>query len=79
MILIMLIIGQKFSLPLFILTYLLRWGNFNWKIALGYTAGGWLLLVGFYDQTMHLLWYPAWISTWLPDILPSWIPEWLFV
>jgi len=40
MILIMLIIGQKFALPLFILTYLLCRGNYNWKIALGYATGG---------------------------------------
>jgi len=79
MVVIMLIVGQKFALPLFIFTYLLRWGNYSWKIALGYAAGGWLLLVGFYDQTMHLLWYPAWLSTWLPEILPAWLPQWLFV
>ena len=79
MILIMLVIGQKFALPLFILTYLLRWGKYNWKISLGYAAGGWLLLVAFYDQTMHLLWYPSWLSFWVPEILPTWLPEWLFV
>ena len=79
MILIMLIIGQKLALPLFIVTYLLSWGNYSWKVALGYAAIGWLLLIGFYDRIMHLHWYSAWLSTWLPNLLPEWLPEWLFV
>jgi TctA family transporter len=79
MILIMLVIGQKIALPLFIFIYLLRWGNYSRRLALGYAAGGWLLIVGFYDRILDLLWYPAWISTWLPEILPAWLPAWLFV
>jgi hypothetical protein len=75
----MLIIGQKLALPLFIVTYLLLWGNYSWKVALGYAAIGWLLLIGFYDRIMHLHWYSAWLSTWLPNLLPEWLPEWLFV
>lgn len=79
MIIIMLIIGQKFAIPLFIFTYLIRWGNYNWRVSLGYAAGGWLMIVGFYDRTLDLLWYPSWLSTWLPELLPSWIQPWLFV
>jgi TctA family transporter len=79
MILIMLIIGQKFALPLFIAVYLMRWGKYNWKVAVSYAGIGWLFLIGFYDQTLHLSWYPSWVSSWLPEILPAWLPEWLFV
>jgi putative tricarboxylic transport membrane protein len=79
MIIIMLIIGQKFAIPLFIFVYLIRWGNYNWRLSLGYAAGGWLMMVGFYDRILDLLWYPSWLSTWLPELLPDWMPPWLFV
>jgi hypothetical protein len=32
-----------------------------------------VILVGFYDQIMHLFWHPAWIQSWLPDLLPTWL------
>lgn len=79
MILVMLVIGQKFAVPLFIATYLIRWGNYGWRIALGYAAAGWLVMVAFYDQVMHLFWHPSWLSDWLPELLPEWLPSWLFV
>ncbi|MGY8999324.1 MAG: hypothetical protein ACKVIK_05340, partial [Rhodospirillales bacterium] len=66
-------------IPLFIFMYLIRWGNYNWRIALAYAAGGWLMMVGFYDRILDLLWYPSWLSTWLPELLPTWMPPWLFV
>lgn len=79
MILIMLVVGQKFALPLFIFFYLLRWGGYSWRLASGYAIGGWVLIIGFYDRALDLVWYPSWISTWLPELLPSWIKPWLFV
>lgn len=79
MILVMLVVGQKFALPLFIFAYLIRWGGYNWRLAAGYAAGGWLMIVGFYDRILDLLWYPSWLSTWLPELLPDWLPPWLFV
>jgi len=79
MILVMLVIGQKFALPLFIFMYLTRWGSYSWRASFGYAAGGWLMIVGFYDRILDLLWYPSWLSTWLPELLPPWIPPWLFV
>jgi putative tricarboxylic transport membrane protein len=79
MVIVMLVIGQKFAIPLFIFMYLIRWGNYNWRIALAYAAGGWLMMVGFYDRILDLLWYPSWLSTWLPELLPTWMPPWLFV
>ena len=77
MLLVMLVVGQKVALPLFIALYLIRWGNYNWRAAAGYAVGGYVILVGFYDQIMHLFWHPAWIQTWLPDLLPTWLPPWL--
>jgi hypothetical protein len=59
--------------------YLTRWGSYSWRASLGYAAGGWLMIVGFYDRILDLLWYPSWLSTWLPELLPPWIPPWLFV
>ena len=74
-----LLIGQKLALPLFIGVYLLRWDNYSWKVPLGYAGDGWLFLVLFYDQIMHLFWYQSWLYSWLPEILPAWLPNWLFV
>lgn len=79
MVLIMLVIGQKLALPVFIVAYLRRWGGYGWKVSLAYGFGGWVVLVGFYDKVMNLFWHPAWINGWLPDLLPSWLPSWLFV
>ena len=79
MILVMLIVGQKFALPLFILVYLIRWGGYNWRVAGGYAFGGYLMIVGFYDRILDMLWYPSWIDSWLPEVLPSWLPPWFFV
>ena len=79
MLLIMLVIGQKLALPLFMAVYLIRWGKYDWRIALGYAAGGWVVLVGFYDRIMSLFWHSAWLTNWLPDVLPSWLPAWLFI
>ena len=77
MLLVMLVVGRKVALPLFIALYLIRWGNYNWRAAAGYAVGGYVILVGFYDQIMHLFWHPAWIQSWLPDLLPTWLPPWL--
>jgi putative tricarboxylic transport membrane protein len=79
MVMIMLVIGQKLALPIFIAVYLIRWGNYTWRVALGYAVGGWALLVIFYDQIMHLFWYPSLFHSWLPEILPPWLPSWLLI
>lgn len=79
MIFIMPVIGQKLAIPLFIAIYLLRWGNYSWRLAIGYAIGGWIILVGFYDRIMHLFWYPSWLSSWFPELLPGIIPAWFFV
>jgi hypothetical protein len=74
-----LILGQKIALTLFCGVYLWRWGKFGWRTSIGYAFCGWLFIVVFYDQVMHLFWRPSWLSSWLPPLLPSWIPEWLIV
>jgi len=73
------VIGQKITLPLFIGMYLWRWGKYGLRVSLGYAIGGWMFIVMFYDQVMHLFWYPSWLSSWLPSVLPSWIPAWLII
>ena len=78
MILITLVVGQKLALPLFIATYLIRWGRYDWRTALVYAAGGWLVLVVFYDRIMNLFWQPSWLDSWLPQLFPNWLPTWLF-
>jgi TctA family transporter len=78
MIAIMLVIGQKLALPLFMAAYLIRWGHYNWRTALFYAAGGWLVLILFYDRTMDLFWHPSWLDSWLPQLFPGWLPTWLF-
>ncbi len=79
MIIMMLVIGQKLVIPAFIVIYLIRWGKYSWRIAIGYAIGGWALLVVFYDQILHLFWYQSLLATWLPSILPEWIPRWLII
>jgi len=51
------VVGQMIALPVFVGVYLWRWGGYGWRISLGYTAGGWLILYGFYDQVMHVMWH----------------------
>ncbi len=47
--------------------------------ALTYAAGGWLVLVAFYDRVMNLFWYPTLFADWLEDLLPDWFPDWLII
>jgi putative tricarboxylic transport membrane protein len=79
MVLLMLVIGQKLVLPLFIAVYLRRWGKYGWRLVSAYAFCGWLMLIGFYDLVINLQWYPAWIYYWLPELLPPWFPVWLLV
>jgi putative tricarboxylic transport membrane protein len=51
------LVGQMIALPLFIIVYLRRWGGYGWRISLGYAIVGWLILYGFYDQIMNVLWH----------------------
>lgn len=77
--LIMLIIGQKLALPLFVAIYLWRWSDFGRRTIVVYTAATWAALVAFYDQVLHIFWYKSLLTGWLPAVLPAWLPSWLFV
>ncbi len=76
-VLVTLALGQKIALPLFVGIYLWRWGEYGWRMSVGYAVGGWVFMVGFYDQILGLFWHPAWLSDWLPELLPDWFPVWL--
>jgi len=54
-----LIAGQIVALPLYIGLYLLRWGGYNWKVAVLYTGAAWLVLYGFYDRLLHIVWHQS--------------------
>lgn len=77
MVLLMLVVGQKLAMPLFVAFYLARWGGFGWRICLTYSVCTWAFMVAFYDRVMHLFWYPSWLSQFALN-LPDWIPAWLF-
>ena len=51
------LVGQMIALCLFIVVYLRRWGGYGWRISIGYAIVGWLVLYGFYDQIMNVLWH----------------------
>jgi len=79
MILAALVIGQKLAIPIFIFVYLMRWGGYGWRLALGYALCGWALLVGFYDKTLNLFWHPSLLQQWIPGDQNYWLPLWLFI
>lgn len=51
--------GQLVSLPLFVVLYARRWGNFSWTMSLVYAAASLLLVWGLYAQIMNLHLYPS--------------------
>ena len=79
MLLLTMLVGQKIAIPIYIATYLIRWGDYSWRAALTYAAGCWLVLVAFYDRVMNLFWYPTLFADWLEDLLPDWFPDWLII
>jgi hypothetical protein len=79
MIILTLLIGQKIALPLFVGTYVVRWGHYRKRVGLAYALGAWVILVVFYDQVMSLLFHPSYLALWLQPILPSTVPAWLFL
>ncbi len=53
------LVGQLIALPLYVLLYLWRWGGYGWKVSVGYAAVMFVLLWGFYDQVINVLWHPS--------------------
>ncbi len=70
-------LGQKIALPIFIGMYLWRWGGYDRRLSIGYAVGGWIFIIGFYDQIMNLLFHPSWLYSWLQPLFPEWLPSWL--
>lgn len=70
-------LGQKIALPIFIGMYLWRWGGYDRRLSIGYALGGWIFIIGFYDQIMNLLFHPSWLYSWLQPLFPEWLPSWL--
>jgi TctA family transporter len=54
-----LLVGQVVAIPLFVALYLFRWGGYGWRTALGYAAAAWVVLFGFYDSVLHIVWHPS--------------------
>jgi len=52
-----LIIGQFPTLILFIGLYLKFWGNFGWKVILGYMVGATIFLLVMFNEIVPVLWY----------------------
>ncbi|MGI9351826.1 MAG: tripartite tricarboxylate transporter permease [Rhizobiaceae bacterium] len=52
-------VGQLIALSAFVAVYLWRWGNYGWKISVGYAVAIGALIFGFYDRTMNLFFYPS--------------------
>lgn len=73
------LVGQKIALPLFVGTYLVRWGKYPKRFAFAYALGAWAILVFFYDQVMSLLFHPSYLALWLRPMLPAAMPDWLFL
>lgn len=77
MLLLTVILGQKIALPVFLGMYLWSWGGYSWFFSLAYAMGGWLLIVGFYDRIMGLVFHPSWLGQSLQDVIPRGWPDWL--
>ena len=58
------LLGQHVALPAFIALYLLVWGGYSWKLALGYAAAGLGLMIMLFDYLSPTLWYPALLLRW---------------
>jgi len=79
MLVLTLAVGQKIALPLFLGMYLWGWGGYGWRFSLAYALGGWLLIVGFYDQVMGLVFHPSWLGQGLGPLIPRGWPDWLII
>ena len=78
MALIMLVIGQKLAIPLFIYLYLRLWARYAIWIGAIYAFVGWLFLIILYDRIIHLNFHIPMLNDWLIKLTPeNW--EWLIV
>jgi hypothetical protein len=79
LILLAVLVGQKIAFPIFIATYLRRWGGYRWAVALAGGAVGWLILVAFYDRLIRIFFLQPMLDGWIRAILPPDFPVWLIL
>lgn len=79
MLLVMLVIGMKLAIPLYIFSFLVLWGQVKLRTATIYAAVCYAVLVGFYDRLLHAAWHPSLLFDLLAGNLPAWLPEWLIL
>ena len=77
MIVLMLIVGQKLALPIFIYIYLVWWGKKSQVLSLTYALFGWGLLVFFYDRIINLVFHVPLLQEPLEQMTPSGFPIWV--
>lgn len=72
------VVGQIAAMVLFIMIYLWRWGEYGWKMVLGYGLSAWIYLYVFYDRVMHIYWKPSMLDGFYAQVvhflgLPHWL------
>ena len=77
MIVLMLIVGQKLALPIFIYIYLVWWGKKSQALSLTYALFGWGVLVFFYDRIINLVFHVPLLQEPLEQMTPSGFPIWV--
>lgn len=75
----MLLLGHKIALPLFIAIYIVRWGGFSWRVAAVYAPASWAFMLVFYDRVLHVFWYRSVLYHALVEVLPDRFPQWLIM
>ena len=77
LIVLMLIVGQKLALPIFIYIYLVWWGKKPRVLSLTYALFGWGLLVFFYDRIINLVFHVPLLQELVEKMIPSGFPIWV--
>ena len=78
MILIMLLIGQKIAIPIFIFLYLIFWARRSISVGLVYASLGWMFLVVFYDRIIHMQFHQPYLADTMAYLIPEFLPIWIF-
>lgn len=79
MIALAMLVGQKIALIALVVTYLIRWGRYGWRVVVPYAALSALILVGFYDRVVHVFWLKPILADQIRAILPEGFPAWLIL
>jgi TctA family transporter len=78
MILIMLLIGQKIAIPIFIFLYLIFWAKRSISVGLVYASLAWMFLVVFYDRIIHMQFHQPYLADTIASFIPAFLPIWIF-